>query len=217
MKILLAEDDIMLGEAIEAGLHYEGICVDWFKRGDAAEDALSLSDYDGFILDIGLPGRNGLKVLENLRRSGDHTPTLILTAMGTIEDRVNGLDQGADDYLVKPFDMDELLARLRALTRRSIGRSEPTIHYQDITITPAARRVEKSGQQIDLSRHEYLILCRLIENRGHVYSQRALEETIHQWNEEIESNVIQVHIHHLRKKLGKSLIRTRRGIGYVID
>ena len=217
MKILLAEDDVLLGEAITIGLKHEGVSVDWFKRGDLAEDALNAAAYDAVVLDIGLPGRNGLDVLNNIRRRGDSTPVLLLTALGSITDRVSGLDLGADDYLVKPFDMDELLARLRALARRANGRSEPTIEYEDICITPAEHRVEKAGQVVALSRHEYLILCRLIENCGRVYSQQMLGDYVHQWNEEIESNAVQVHIHHLRKKLGKSLIKTRRGIGYVIE
>jgi two-component system response regulator QseB len=217
MKILLAEDDTLLGEAIEASLAFEGMSVDWFKRGDIAEDALSLNTYDSLILDIGMPGRNGLEVLKNIRAQGNAIPVLLLTALGSVTDRVSGLDYGADDYLVKPFDMDELLARLRALVRRSAGRSEPTIQYKDITIMPNNRRVEQSGREIELSRHEYLILCHLIENRGRIYSQQALTDYVYPWNEEVESNTIQVHIHHIRKKLGKSLIQTRRGVGYVIE
>jgi two-component system response regulator QseB len=217
MKILLAEDDTLLGEAIEASLRFDGISVDWFKRGDRAEDALNMNNYDALILDIGLPGRNGLAVLKNIRKQTNSIPVLLLTALGSVTDRVSGLDGGADDYLVKPFDMDELLARLRALVRRAAGRIEPTIKYQDITITPSEHRVEKAGVAIELSRHEYLIVCHLIENRGRIFSQQALTDYVYPWNEEIESNTIQVHIHHLRKKLGKALIQTRRGIGYVVE
>lgn len=217
MKILLAEDDHLLGEAIEASLKFEGLSVDWFKRGDVAEEALKLNTYDSVILDIGLPGRSGLDVLKNIRSIGNGIPVLLLTALGSVTDRVSGLDYGADDYLVKPFDMDELLARLRALVRRASGRSEPTIKFKDITITPNERHVEKAGEHVQLSRYEYLILSHLIENRGRIYSQRALTDYIYDWREEIESNTIQVHIHHLRKKLGKSLIKTRRGVGYVIE
>jgi len=217
MKILLAEDDNLLGEAIEASLAFEGMSVDWFKRGDAAEDALNLNDYDALILDIGLPGRNGLAVLKNIRARANAIPVLLLTALGAVTDRVSGLDSGADDYLVKPFDMDELLARLRALVRRSAGRIEPTIKYQDIIITPSEHRVEKAGVEVGLSRHEYLILCHLMENCGRIFSQQALTDYVYPWNEDVESNTIQVHIHHLRKKLGKTLIQTRRGIGYVIE
>lgn len=217
MKTLLAEDDTLLGEAIEASLVIEGFSVDWFKRGDEAEDALSMNAYDSLILDIGLPGRNGLEVLKNIRAKGNAIPVLLLTALGSVTDKVSGLDGGADDYLVKPFDMDELLARLRALVRRSAGRSEPIITFQDITITPESRRVEQAGRVVELSRYEYLILNHLIENRGRIYSQQALTDYVYPWSEEVESNTIQVHIHHLRKKLGKTLIQTRRGVGYVIE
>jgi len=217
MKILLAEDDKLLGEAIEASLVYDGMPVDWFKRGDEAEDAVHMNSYDALILDIGLPGRNGIEILKNIRAQGNAVPVLLLTALGSVIDRVSGLDSGADDYLVKPFDMDELTARLRALVRRSSGRTEPTIEYQDISITPSEHRVEKAGVVVALSRHEYLILVHLIENRGRIYSQQALTDYVYPWNEEVESNTIQVHIHHLRKKIGKTLIQTRRGIGYVIE
>ena len=217
MKILLAEDDVLLGEAVEASLTFEGMSVDWFRRGDLAEEALGINDYDALILDIGMPGRNGLEVLKNIRAKENATPVLLLTALGSIRDRVTGLDSGADDYLVKPFDMDELLARLRSLVRRSSGRVEPTIKYQDISITPSEYRVEKAGVAVELSRREYLILFHLIENRGRVFSQQALTDYVYSWSEDVESNTIQVHIHHLRKKLGKALIQTRRGIGYVIE
>ena len=217
MKILLAEDDTLLGEAIQASLDFDGISVDWFQRGDEVEAALNLNSYDGVILDIGLPGKSGLEIVTSLRKQGNPIPVLLLTALGTITDRVTGLDQGADDYLVKPFDTKELLARLRALVRRSAGRVEPTLTHLDITIMPQSRRVEKSGRAVALSRYEYLILIRLMENRGHVYSQHELSDYVYEWNEEVESNTIQVHVHHLRKKLGKTLIKTRRGVGYVIE
>jgi two-component system response regulator QseB len=217
MKVLLAEDDASLGEAIQASLDYEGLSVDWFQRGDSALSALGLNHYDSVILDIGLPGMNGLEVLRALRDQSNRVPVLLLTALGSVTDRVAGLDHGADDYLVKPFDMDELLARLRALVRRAAGRAEETLTHLDITLTPAARRVEQAGNTVELSRYEYLILNRLMENLDHVYSQQALAEYIYEWNEEAESNTVQVHIHHLRKKLGKSLIKTRRGLGYVIE
>lgn len=217
MKVLLAEDDTSLGEAIHASLDYEGLSIDWFKRGDTALSALELNHYDSVILDIGLPGLDGLEVLRSLRDQGNRIPVLLLTALGSVTDRITGLDCGADDYLVKPFDMDELLARLRALERRAAGRAEQTLKHLDITLTPAARRVEQAGHTVELSRYEYLILSRLMGNLDHVYSQQALAEYIYEWNEEAESNTVQVHIHHLRKKLGKSLIKTRRGLGYVIE
>jgi len=217
MKILLAEDDILLGEAIQASLDFEGISVDWFERGNEAEMAIQMNSYDGVILDIGLPGISGLEIVKKLRTQGNAIPVLLLTALGSITDRVTGLDSGADDYLVKPFDIDELLARLRALVRRAAGRVETSLQHQDIVLWPQAHRVEKAGQEITLSRYEYLILSHLLENRGHVYSQQALSDYVYEWNEEVESNTVQVHIHHLRKKLGKSLIKTRRGLGYVIE
>jgi len=217
MKILLAEDDPSLGEAIQASLDYEGLSVDWFQRGDTTLSAIEMNHYDSVILDIGLPGISGLQVLRAIRDQGNRVPVLLLTALGSVTDRVAGLDDGADDYLVKPFDMDELLARLRALVRRAAGRAEETLKHLDITLTPAARRVEQAGKIVDLSRYEYLILNRLMENLDHVYSQQSLAEYIYEWNEEAESNTVQVHIHHLRRKLGKSLIKTRRGLGYVIE
>jgi len=217
MKILLAEDDPSLGEAIQASLDYEGLSVDWFQRGDTALSAIEMNHYDSVILDIGLPGISGLQVLRAIRDQGNRVPVLLLTALGSVTDRVAGLDDGADDYLVKPFDMDELLARLRALVRRAAGRAEETLKHLDITLTPAARRVEQAGKIVDLSRYEYLILNRLMENLDHVYSQQSLAEYIYEWNEEAESNTVQVHIHYLRRKLGKSLIKTRRGLGYVIE
>jgi len=217
MKILLAEDDTSLGEAIQASLDYEGLSVDWFQRGDTALSAIELNQYDSVILDIGLPGMNGLEVLRAIRDQRNRVPVLLLTALGSVTDRVAGLDYGADDYLVKPFDMDELLARLRALVRRATGRAEETLKHLDIVLTPAARRVEQADNTVELSRYEYLILSRLMENLDHVYSQQELAEYIYEWNEEAESNTVQVHIHYLRKKLGKSLIKTRRGLGYVIE
>lgn len=217
MKILLAEDDTLLGEAIQASLSFEGISIDWFQRGDDAEAALRLNSYDGAILDIGLPGKSGLDIVASLRDQGNPVPVLLLTALGSITDRVTGLDRGADDYLVKPFDTEELLARLRALIRRASGRIEPELKHLDITVLPQSRRVEKSGQAVELSRYEYLILSHLMEYQGRIYSQQELSDYVYEWNEESDSNTIQVHIHYLRKKLGKSLIKTRRGLGYVIE
>jgi two-component system response regulator QseB len=217
MKILLAEDDRLLGEAIEAGLSYEGMSVDWFKDGTSAQAALELSVYDGAILDICMPGQSGIELLKRMRKDGSDMPVLMLTALGTVADRVTGLDSGADDYLVKPFDMDELQARLRALVRRSKGRTEPRIRYLDITITPDSKIVEKAGQAIDLSRQEYLVLLKLIESQGRYFSQQELINHLYSWSQDIGSNTIQVHIHYLRKKLGKSLIKNKRGFGYIIE
>ena len=217
MRILLAEDDSLLGEAIEDGLNYKGHQVDWFKDGQTAYLATTTEDYECIILDIGLPRRSGLEVLDLLRSDGNETPVLILTAMDAIADRVKGLDKGADDYLTKPFDMDELAARLRALSRRSKGRSQPTITHHDIVIFPDAFKVERNGHKIDLSRREYTLFLKLVENAGRLYSQHELEEALYSWEGDIESNTIQVHIHNIRKKIDKNIIRTVRGLGYVVD
>ena len=217
MRILLAEDDLLLGEAIHDGLQFKGNQVDWFKDGQTAYLATTTEDYECIILDIGLPKRSGLDVLDSLREDGNETPVLILTAMDAISDRVKGLDKGADDYLTKPFDMDELAARLRALSRRSKGRSQATISYRDIVIYPDACNVEKSGQKIDLSRREYTLFIKLVENAGRLFSQHELEEALYSWDGDIESNTIQVHIHNIRKKIDKNIIRTVRGLGYVVD
>jgi two-component system response regulator QseB len=217
VRILLAEDDVLLGDAIQVGLSYEGICVDWFRDGISAEKAIGSGVYDGAVLDICMPGQSGIEVLKSLRGRGGDLPVLMLTALGTVADRVTGLDFGADDYLVKPFDIDELLARLRALVRRSNGRAEPEIRHLDITIFPNSRTVKKSHEVVDLSRQEYLILQKLVENCGRIYSQQELTDYLYRWDQNIGSNTVQVYIHHLRKKLGKPLIKNRRGIGYVIE
>lgn len=217
MRILLAEDDNLLGEAVRDGLTYNGYQVDWFKDGLSAGLAIRTEQYECIILDIGMPKQTGLEVLDNLRQSGYETPVLILTAMDTVSDRVAGLDKGADDYLTKPFDMDELAARLRALTRRSKGRSQPTITRGDLIVYPDAYKVEKDGVDVCLSRREYALFIKLIENAGRVFSQSELEDTLYSWDGDIESNTIQVHIHNIRKKIDKKIIRTIRGVGYVVD
>ncbi len=217
MKILLAEDDTILGEAIEFGLSQQGHHVDWQQNGlTVADCALTLS-FDSIILDIGLPNLSGFEILQKVRAKGITTPIIILTAMDAIEDRVKGLDLGADDYLVKPFDMEELLARLRAISRRDKGRSVNKIKHSNIEIFPDEHLVKVDGETVACSRHEFILLLKLMENLGHVYSQVELEEYLYQLDTDIESNTVQVYIHHLRKKFGKSLIRTIRGVGYVID
>lgn len=217
MRILLAEDDDLLGEAIQDGLSFNGHQVDWLTDGLSASLAISTEQYDCIILDIGMPKLTGLEVLDKLRLSGNQTPVLILTAMGAVSDRVTGLDKGADDYLTKPFDMDELAARLRALTRRSKGRSQPAINHGEIVVYPDAYRVEKNGKNLELSRREYALFIRLVENSGKVFSQSDLEDALYSWDGDIESNTIQVHIHNIRKKIDKNIIRTIRGVGYVVD
>ena len=216
MRILLVEDDQLLGDATQAGLINDGYTVDWFKDGLQAESALKSSQFDGVVLDLGLPGKDGLSVLKSMRHRKDATPVLILTARDLIDDRVKGLDAGADDYLVKPFDLDELSARLRALIRRSLGRADPIIKIGVVTLNPASHEVCHHNLAVDFSQREFALLQLLMENSGRVLSRSSLEEHLYGWHEEIESNTLEVHIHHLRKKLGSSFIQTIRGVGYII-
>lgn len=217
MRLLLVEDDKSLGEGIQAGLKQNSYAVDWVQDGDAADHALRTGEYELVVLDLGLPKRSGLDVLKHLRARGATTPVLILTARDTVDDRVRGLDMGADDYLIKPFDLDELAARIRALTRRHSGRSTPVITHGNLTVDPASHTVTKDGTVVDISPREFNVLQAMLENTGRVVSRARLEESLYSWNEEVESNAIEVHIHHLRKKLGNELIRTIRGVGYIID
>jgi DNA-binding response OmpR family regulator len=217
MRILLVEDDTLLGDGIKAGLKQTGFAVDWVTDGHAARLALETEEYCLIVLDLGLPKVSGLDVLKWLRTSGRQLPVLILTARDTVADRVSGLDAGADDYLIKPFDLDELTARLRALLRRSGGQATPVLRHGDVELDPAAHKVSKAGQAVELSSREFALLHELLLHSGHVQSREQLEQRLYGWGEEVESNSVEVHIHHLRKKLGSELIRTLRGIGYVID
>jgi len=217
MRLLIVEDDTLLGEGIQAGLTQEGYAVDWVEDGDAAETALMTNEYEMMVLDLGLPKQSGLEVLKSLRNKGNDLPVIILTARDTVEDRVKGLDTGADDYITKPFDLGELGARIRALLRRRGGRSTPVIIHKDIILDPASHTVTKEEKAIDISPREFTILQLLLENGGKVMSRSRLEEGLYAWNDEVESNTVEVHIHHLRKKLGSDLIRTIRGVGYIID
>lgn len=216
MRLLLIEDDTLLGDGIQAGLMQAHYAVDWVTDGEAGEHALQVENYDALILDLTLPKKDGLKILKNLRVRGDMIPVLILTARDTINDKVIGLDSGADDYLVKPFDLDELNARLRALLRRQRGRAMPYIEYGNLRLDPAAHTLTQNGQIVMLSQRELAILQALLENVGKIMSRSQLEDSLYGWDDLIESNAVEVHIHHLRKKLGKELIRTVRGIGYTI-
>lgn len=217
MRLLLVEDDSLLGDGIRVGLSQEGFAVDWTRDGQAAKLALETENYALMVLDLGLPGLPGESVLKWLRGTGNDMPVLILTARDTVADRVCGLDAGADDYLVKPFDLDELAARLRALLRRAGGRSVPVISHGLLRLDPAAHTVTRDGNQVDLSPREFAILLDLLENIGRVQSREQLEQSLYGWGEEVESNAVEVHIHHLRKKLGTELIRTIRGVGYMVD
>ena len=216
MRVLLVEDDALLGAAIQAGLEQSDYTVDWLRDGAQAASALRTAEPDLLILDIGLPGRSGLEILAELRARGSNLPVLLLTARDTVSDRIAGLDSGADDYLVKPFDLGELTARLRAIARRRGGRAEAVIRHGDLVLDPASRAVTMAGESVSLSAKATMILEALLERPGIPVSRERLELTLYGWNEGVDSNTIEVHVHHLRKKLGKDLIRTVRGLGYMI-
>lgn len=217
MRLLLVEDDALLGDGIRNGLKQQDFAVEWLRDGESAVQSLLHEHYDAVVLDLGLPKKHGLDVLREIRTKGKNLPVLILTAQDAVEDRIAGLDAGADDYLVKPFDLEELYARIRALLRRAAGRAEPKIVYGEIEIDPAAHQVTLAGKPVELSRREYSVLLELMQNRGRVMSRTRLEEGLYEWGEQVESNTVEVHVHHLRKKLGSDLIRTIRGVGYMID
>jgi DNA-binding response OmpR family regulator len=217
MRVLLVEDEEIIGSGVQAALRQAGYAVDWLQDGHAAAMALKTEQFDLVLLDLGLPDRSGLDVLAELRTRGDEVPVLILTARDSVPDRVSGLDRGADDYLTKPFDLDELFARLRALARRRGGRANPLLIHGDITLDPAARKVTLGDKAVDISRREFSLLQLLLENSGRVLSRGSLEESLYGWGDVVESNTVEVYIHHLRKKLGSELIRTVRGVGYMVD
>jgi DNA-binding response OmpR family regulator len=211
------EDDALLGDGVRAGLKQAGFAVDWVQDGLAAKVALDSEDYDLLVLDLGLPKLSGMELLKSVRAKRASLPVLILTARDTVADRVAGLNAGADDYLVKPFDLDELIARLNALLRRSAGQVELTLQHGAIELTPASHQVRLAGTDVSMSAREFSLLHTLLLHTGRVHSREQLEQTLYGWGEEVESNAIEVHVHHLRKKLGSDLIRTLRGVGYVID
>lgn len=217
MKLLLVEDDALLGDGVRAGLKQAGFAVDWVQDGLAAKVALDSEEYDLLVLDLGLPKLSGMDLLKLVRAKRASLPVLILTARDTVADRVAGLNAGADDYLVKPFDLDELIARLNALLRRSAGQVELTLQHGAIELTPASHQVRLAGIDVSMSAREFSLLHTLLLHTGRVHSREQLEQTLYGWGEEVESNAIEVHVHHLRKKLGSDLIRTLRGVGYVID
>lgn len=216
MRILLVEDDALLGDGLRAGLMLDGYGVDWARDGEAARLAWLAEDYDACVLDLGLPRRDGLAVLKEARARGKRTPVLILTARDTTADKVAGLDAGADDYLLKPFELEELQARLRALIRRASGASAPLLRHGDLALDPAARRVTLNDVLLNLSAREYALLHDFITHKGHIRSRQELETSLYAWGEEVESNTVEVYIHHLRKKIGAEMIRTVRGLGYVL-
>jgi len=216
MRVLLAEDDQLLGEGLSTGLQKLGYTVDWVRDGVAAEQAMATEHLDALILDLGLPRQDGLEVLRKLRSSNNDLPVLVLTARDTVEDRITGLDHGADDYLIKPFDLMEVAARLRSITRRRAGRAAAVVEHGGLIVDPAARTVVQDGESITLGSSEFAVLEALLNNCGRVLSREQLEESLYGWEEGVESNAMEVYIHHLRKKLGKELIHTVRGVGYTI-
>jgi two-component system response regulator QseB len=217
MRLLLVEDDAMIGEAVRTGLRQDGFTVDWVRDAEAGDTALKAETYALLLLDLGLPRKSGLDWLRELRRRGNRAPVLILTARDAVADRVAGLDSGADDYLVKPFDLDELSARARALMRRHAGRAEPLLRHAELTLDPATREARFKGEPINLSAREFFLLAALVERPGAILSRAQLEQRLYGWGEEVESNAVEVHIHHLRKKLGADFIRNVRGLGYTLS
>ena len=217
MRLLLIEDDVALGEGIHQALSREGYTVDWVKDGASALHALLSEGFDLAILDLGLPKLDGLTVLKRLRESGSALPVLILTARDATEDRIAGLDAGADDYLIKPFDLSELKARLRALLRRSAGRARVMIEHAGISLDPTTQQVTYHNEPVSLTPKEYQLLYELLSPPGRVMTRERLIQLLYGWNEEAESNTLEVHIHHLRKKFSTDLIRTVRGVGYLVE
>jgi len=216
MRILLVEDDPELGDGLTVGLRQLGFAVDWLRDGNSADQALQTESFDLVVLDLGLPRLSGMDVLNRARGRGQTMPILILTARDATGDKVSGLDAGADDYLVKPIDLDELSARIRALTRRSAGRAAPLLTRGELSVDLAAHRVTLANVEIELSSREFSLLQMLLENSGRVLTRTQLEQSVYGWRDEPDSNALEVHIHHLRKKLGGDLIRTLRGVGYTI-
>jgi two-component system response regulator QseB len=217
MRILLVEDDTALGDGIRTALKPEGYTVDWVQDGSSALHALTHESFELAILDLGLPRMDGLQVLKHLRAAANPVPVLVLTARDSTSDRIAGLDAGADDYLIKPFDVDELKARLRALLRRSFNRPQPVLEYRGISLDPISQAVSFQGQVVNLPRKEFLLLHELLAQPGRVLTRDKLQQALYGWDEELESNALEVHVHHLRKKFFADLIRTVRGVGYLVD
>jgi len=216
MRILIVEDDPMIGASIRTGLRQDGYTADWARDGNSAELAVATNEYDAILLDLGLPGRSGLELLTQWRRKRNTVPILIITARDSVEDRITGLDTGADDYLVKPFALNELAARLRALLRRRSGRATPVIEHGPLQLDPATHEVRLNGNPIKLSGREFALLHALLQAPGVPLSRSQLEDRLYGWEEEIGSNAVEVHIHALRRKIGSELIRNVRGVGYMV-
>ncbi|MBL0419111.1 response regulator transcription factor [Ramlibacter sp. AW1] len=216
MRILLVEDDPMIGQALVDALRDAGHATDWLRDGASADTALRTGSFDAVVLDLGLPQRDGLQVLQSLRARGDRVPVLVATARDAVADRIAGLDAGADDYLVKPFETDELLARLRALIRRSAGAAGPAYVHGRIALNPATREASLDGRPVQLSSREWAVLEPMLLRPGAVFSRSQLEEKLYGWREDISSNAVEVYIHGLRKKLGSDAVQTVRGLGYLV-
>lgn len=216
MRILLAEDDALLGDGLRAGLRQLGFQVDWVRDGEAAERELRAQPYTAAVLDLGLPRKDGLAVLGTIRQARIATPVLVLTARDTVPERIRGLDAGADDYVVKPVDLNELAARLRALVRRAHGQPQECLQAQDVVLDPASRTVRQGDTPVLLSTREFDLLQAFMLAAGRVLSREQLEQQLYSWGQEVDSNAIEVHIHNLRRKLGSKLIHTVRGVGYML-
>ena len=216
MRLLLVEDDRMIGDSLRAGLRHDVNSVHWVRDAQAANATLARERFDVVLLDLGLPGGDGLDVLRELRSRHDRTPVIVLTARDGLGDRVAGLDAGADDYLVKPFELDELQARIRAVARRHGGRAQPLLSHGGVTLDPATRQVTKDGAPVLLSAREFAVLEALMQRPGALLSRAQLEDRLYGWGEEIESNAVSVYIHQLRRKLGAEFIRNMRGVGYFV-
>ncbi|MCX2861724.1 response regulator [Paucibacter sp. PLA-PC-4] len=216
MRLLLVEDDQMIGEQLLDLLRAEGYAVDWVRDGEQADTALQAQDYDLLLLDLGLPRRDGMSVLRALRARKQRLPVLIATARDALSQRVEGLDAGADDYVLKPFELDELLARIRALLRRASGRAEPVYEHLGVSLNPATHEATVGGQSVALSAREWAVLEPLLARPGLVLSRQQLEEKLYSWKDEVSSNAVEVYIHGLRKKLGSGLIQNVRGLGYMV-
>jgi two-component system, OmpR family, response regulator QseB len=216
MRVLLVEDDGMIAQGLQTGLRQGGFAVDLMRDGKTAAAALQTSVFDVVLLDLGLPDRDGTDVLRELRRRGNTTPVIILTARDEIHHRIAGLDAGADDYIVKPFDLDEVMARMRSVLRRASGRGDSTVQHGELRLDLASRTAERNGAPVSLSAHEYAVLEALLQRPGAVLSRSQLEDRLYGWDEQIGSNAVEVYIHGLRRKLGSDFIRTLRGVGYFV-
>ena len=217
MRILLVEDDVRFGSGLQAWLSHKGYAIDWVQDGAAARQALTLEEYLLVLLDLQLPRLSGMDLLQDMRSHNNPLPVIVLTARDTLKDRLAGLDGGADDYLVKPFDLEELAARVRALIRRISGRAETVLRHDDVSLNPVTQTVTRANRGVDLSPKEFVVLQTLLENAGKPVSRAKLENCLYAWHSEVESNAVVVHVHNLRKKFGQEFIRTKRGYGYIVE